>query len=441
MKSTLTLRFQRKTRSLSRLVGILTRRLFLLTLVSFVAVAALLGIAASANKANRTGKAATNDGANSQNAKSSVIPVTQDPNAPNVAAITATLTDNVAPATKVAPGGTINYTAVITNGGATSPGDDALSVVYNGNLDPNTTLSGLVSASTIAFNDTYPQTVIGNVSINSANIPYSVVTNDYQGQNAGTPTITVFDATTTAGGQIVMTTSGVDIGKFTYNPPPGFEGTDTFTYTFTNTTGSSVGTVSIPVSGMVWFINNNAAACTTLAGGCGRLSNPFSTLAAFQALNNGTGNNPAVNDNIFVFESATTYTGGVTLLGGQRFIGQDASDTLATITGLTPPSGSTAFPAMNTGAPATTITNAAGNGITLNALGTTNTVRGMTITNTSGAKILGSIFGTLTAGNNTTPDLVLSGTRRDCQWRTCSSTRDRWRWSLSRSPRYCRTAC
>ena len=94
---------------------------------------------------------------------------------------------------------------------------------------------------------------------------------------------------------------------------------------------------------MVWFINNGAAACTTLAGGCGRLSNPFSTLAAFQALNNGTGNNPAANDNIFVFESATGYPGGVILLSGQKFIGQDATATLATITGLTPPSGSAAF--------------------------------------------------------------------------------------------------
>ena len=241
----------------------------------------------------------------------------------------------------------------------------------------NTTDTGVVSISPIAFDDTYPQTVIGNVSINSANIPYSVVTNDFQGQNGGTPTITAFDATTTAGGQIVMTTSGADIGKFTYNPPPGFEGTDTFTYTLTNTVGSSVGTVKIPVAGMVWFINNGAAACTTLAAGCGRLSNPFSTLAAFQALNNGTGNNPAANDNIFVFESATGYGGGVTLLSGQKFIGQDATATLATITGLTPPSGSAAFPAMNSGN--ATVTNITGT-VTLN---TNATVRGLQINSTT----------------------------------------------------------
>jgi hypothetical protein len=428
MKSTPTrqLRHENETRSLpvltriqSLLHSLQTRRLFLLTLVSLFAVAGLLGVAASANKANRAAKAREAREAQAARSKSAIIKdsiapeprsIQQQPSAPNAASITATLTDNVAAATKVAPGGTINYTAVITNGGASSPGDDAGSVVYNGTLDPNTTLSGLVSASTIAFNDTYPQTVIGNVSINSANIPYSVVSNDYQGQNAGTPTITAFDATTTQGGQVVMTMSGVDIGKFTYNPPPGFEGTDTFTYTFTNTTGSSVGTVSIPVSGMVWFINNNAAACTTLAGGCGRLSNPFSTLAAFQALNNGTGNNPAVNDNIFVFESATTYTGGVILLGGQKFIGQDSSDSLATIAGLTVPSGSTALPAMNTGGNATTITNGAGAGIALNGTATNNTIRGLTVTNTSAAKISGNNFGTLTAGKSGSPDVILSGT-------------------------------
>lgn len=53
-----------------------------------------------------------------------------------------------------------------------------------------------------------------------------------------------------------MTTSGAGIGAFTYNPPPGFEGTDTFSYTISNVNGSNTATVSISVSGMVWFINN-----------------------------------------------------------------------------------------------------------------------------------------------------------------------------------------
>ena len=165
-----------------------------------------------------------------------------------VPTITATQDDGVPAATRKLQGDTVNYTTVISNTAAIGAGNDATGVTLTNATPTNTTDTGVVSISPIAFDDTYPQTVIGNVSINSANIPYSVVTNDPQGQNGGTPTITAFDATTTAGGQIVMTTSGVDIGKFTYNPPPGFEGTDTFTYTLTNTVGSSVGTVSIPVA-------------------------------------------------------------------------------------------------------------------------------------------------------------------------------------------------
>src|SRR4030095_6410952 len=73
-------------------------------------------------------------------------------------------------------------------------------------------------------------------------------------------------------------------GSFSYNPAPGFEGSDSFTYTLNDNdtpNNTDTATVSITVSGMIWFINNNAASCLTLAAGCGRLTNPFSTLAAF----------------------------------------------------------------------------------------------------------------------------------------------------------------
>ena len=95
--------------------------------------------------------------------------------------------------------------------------------------------------------------------------------------------------------------------------------------------------------GMIWFVNENAT-----TSGDGRLSSPFDTLSAFNAVNNGTGNNPAAGDNIFLYESSTNYTGPVTLLDNQRLIGQDARDSLATITGLSRPSGSAPFPTMST---------------------------------------------------------------------------------------------
>jgi hypothetical protein len=79
-------------------------------------------------------------------------------------------------------------------------------------------------------------------------IPFSSTGNDA----SATPfTITAVQAnntvvsntiTTTSanGGNIVMTVSGADMGKFTYDPPAGFEGGDSFTYTITRTDGGAV---------------------------------------------------------------------------------------------------------------------------------------------------------------------------------------------------------
>ena len=190
-------------------------------------------------------------------------------------------------------------------------------------------------------------------------------------------------------------------GSFTYNPAPGFEGSDSFTYTLNDGEGpGDTGTVTITVTGMIWFINNNAASCLTLAAGCGRLTNPFSTLAAFAALNNGTGNNPAANDNIFVYESATAYTGPLTLLSGQKFIGQDATNTLSNISGVIPPAGSDPLPATTPGGTLVTITSA-GAAITVN---TNNILRGYTGGNAA-PDITGSGFVTLNIS-----DVTLNGT-------------------------------
>ncbi|MEQ1644098.1 MAG: Ig-like domain-containing protein, partial [Pyrinomonadaceae bacterium] len=285
---------------------------------------------------------------------------------------------------KVDPGETIGYTVQINNTGV-SPADDALNVSFNDTIDPNTTLvGGTVSSSAVASNDTFPTTILGNVSISSG--AFSVLSNDYLGSNPAA-TIASFSALSAQGGNVTM---NLGTGTFTYDPPAGYEGTDTFTYVLTDNVNATsaaanrTGTVTLTVAGMVWFVNNTAPACTV--AGCGRFSNPFSTLAAFQALNNGAGNNPAANDSIFVYESAAAYTGGVTLLTGQKLIGQDSTSSLSTVSGLTPPSGSPAFPTMNVGAPSTLIENAGGNGVTL---ATTNTLNGFTAGNASGTAIAG----------------------------------------------------
>lgn len=252
-----------------------------------------------------------------------------------------------------------------------------------------------------AVPDVFGTTTTGNVRINSASTSpvFSVTANDAIKPGATTISFAGWNAVsgkTQNGGDVVMDTEGDGMGTFTYNPPAGFEGTDSLEYTIQSGAATSSAKVALPVSGMIWFVNNGGAACTTRASGCGRLTNPYSTLAAFQAENNGTGNNPAAGDNIFLYQSATTYTGPVTLLGQQKLIGQDAGATLSTITGITPATGSDALPAMDPAGTTVTISGAAG-GVTLANIGansgTNNTVRGLSISTSGGAALSGTSFG------------------------------------------------
>src|SRR5262249_15535075 len=221
--------------------------------------------------------------------------------------------------------------------------------------------------------------------------------------------ITAFDATSANGGAVSMTTAGAGIGQFTYNPPAGYTGSDSFTYTISNAHGSSTGTVNLTISGVIWFINNNAGA------GDGRLSSPFNLLSAFQAVNDGAACNalntprchPAANANIFLYDSATGYVGPVTLLNGQKLIGQDATSSLSTITGLTPGTSSATLPSTGGGSPnKVSITSSITSTLPIVTLGSGNTVWGMTLGNAPGTALTGSSVGTLhiadLAVNNTT---------------------------------------
>ncbi len=279
------------------------------------------------------------------------------------------------------PGDTLKYTVNIN-----ASGEDATGVTFTDTVDPNTAfVPGSLRATPVAVDDTYAAT--GNIRITVA--APGVLGNDFAGVPSAT--ITGAPATSANGGDVTLNADG----SFTYNPPAGFEGTDTFSYTLTNSEGSNSATVTINVSGMIWFINNTASCPCD-----GRLTNPFNTLASFQAVNNGVGNNPAANDNIFVYESATDYVGPVTLLNGQRFFGQDATASLSAMTGLTPPAGSDPLPATNSGnGTIVNITN--GNAITV-ASG--NTLRGFTGGNST-TDITGTGFGTLTV-----LDVTLNGT-------------------------------
>jgi hypothetical protein len=246
----------------------------------------------------------------------------------------------------------------------------------------------------IANNDSYPEALLGNVSADSGvtaapNFPFSVLTND---QFNSPVTITAFDATSLNGGTVSMNTSN---GRFTYTPAAGYTGGDSFTYTIGNAHGSSTATVSLTISGIVWFIDKSAGA------GDGRLSSPFNSLAAFQAVNDGAACNalntprchPAANANIFIYDNASAYTGPVILLNGQKLIGQDATSSLATIAGVTLGSSQAALPATGGGSPNKVSITATGNDVTL---GSGNTVWGLTLGNaTSGIALSGASVGSL----------------------------------------------
>ncbi|HMH52910.1 MAG TPA: putative Ig domain-containing protein [Candidatus Acidoferrum sp.] len=245
--------------------------------------------------------------------------------------------------------GAFTFEYRLTNAGGTS---DATVTIH---VRPKATL------------DVFPENVVGNVVVNTATgTVFSVLTNDVYN---GSVTVTG-GASSTNGGTVTINPS---TGTFTYDPPVGFQGSDSFTYTITDSSGftSAPAAVSVTVSGMIWFVNNNSGACSSACDG--RMTHPFTTLQAFTGVNDGAGTHPANNQNIFVYESATSYTfaSGTLLRTGQKLIGQDATATLASIAGVTPPSGSS-LPAMNTGGNATTI------GSTV-PLAANSTVRGLSV--------------------------------------------------------------
>jgi hypothetical protein len=325
--------------------------------------------------------------------------------APNGAAtapsITATKTDNLSQSTQVVPGGTINYTVTITNNGTA----DATGVVFNDTVDTNTTVDA--SSAVLAADDDY--NTIGNVNISVA--APGLLANDLDidaGNNTNmTATVETKSSSNCIGCNNVSISSD---GSFTYEPPVGLNGTDLFTYTAHTQGGkTATATAHIAVTGRIWFVNSTAGACSSACDG--RRSHPFTSLASFQAINDNaaTLTHAKTGDNIFIYESSAAYTGPVTLLSSQKLIGQDASATIETITGLSTPSGSTVLPAMNaTPATAVNIIGSNANGINL---GSGNTLRGFTVGDTgTGIKISGSGFGTLTVGNNSSPDVTLIGT-------------------------------
>ncbi len=329
------------------------------------------------------------------------------PAPPFAAVITASMTDN-RPATDPAsakPGDTINYTATITNTGNA----DATSVQFNDDLDLHTAYVN--GSGILAMSDSY--STIGNTNISVA--APGLLTNDLDlsaGNNTGmTTTAQTVSSSQCAGCNNVTINAN---GSFTYDPKVGFTGTDTFTYTAKNAANKPASaTVQVTVAGMIWYVKNDAPACTVISTPCGTLAHPFSTLASFQAVNDGGAGppqHPKANDNIFIYTGVGNYTGGVTLLNGQKLIGQGATASLETITGLPTPSGSTVLPTTGGVNPVFT-TGSLTDNIRLGT-GNSNLIRGFTVGDSGTATgdssdITGTSIGTLTVS-----EVTLNGSGR-----------------------------
>lgn len=307
--------------------------------------------------------------------KSAVV----NPLAPAAVNIIATLTDNVSTAQN--PGGTITYTATVQNNGTT----DATGVAYNHQINSATTLiNSSVNVQPIAGNDAY--NVAGNVRLVIPGGANGLLSNDTDA-DGNTLSIPPGNFLTTQNGSITFNADD----SFTYEPPRGFSGTDTYVYVVSDNSGASnqtaTGTITFTVSTLIWFVNPAAA-----ADGDGTLASPYKNLSTFSTQNTGAGSNPADGDFIFLYSG--THTGGLTLRTNQKVLGQSSPVSILTFTGITAPSGTNQLP--GTGGAAATIANGAGSGLTIS---TDNTINGLAFGNSNASAIIGTNFGALTVAN------------------------------------------
>ncbi len=190
---------------------------------------------------------------------------------------------------------------------------------------------------------------------------------------------------TTGGGSVTIAANG----SFTYLPGVADKNlvNDTFTYQLTDGSATVNGTATIDVvDALVWYANAALA-----SNGDGRSNAPFNTLASLQGADlDGAG------DVIFLYQGS--YTGGLVLEADQMLLGQPE--------GLVVNNGLGAVTLVTAGGSNPTISNAAGNGITL-AQG--NTVKRVNVSTTSGDGISGVGVNTASIGSN----ITVSGTGGD----------------------------
>ena len=277
----------------------------------------------------------------------------------------------------------IEYNITITNNGT-----DASDVLFEDTIDAHTTLvNGSINTQPIADPDSYSAS--GNIAISKA--APGVMANDRDpdtGNNSGLTVSKVqgvganvgvaTDTTATGRGGVKGKVTLNSDGGFTYEPPPGFEGADSFTYEVTDGTKTDTATVSLTISGMVWFISNNAG-----GSNLGTFTNPFTSIASFNTANaaSGVAPDPKNGDIVSLRTGTGTYseTDGANLRAQQKLIGNAIQFNTVFAAAADSVAAYTTFASAASTAP--NIVTSAGNGVDLS---TDNHVRGLNVGNTPG---------------------------------------------------------
>ncbi|MCP4449805.1 MAG: hypothetical protein GY811_31405, partial [Myxococcales bacterium] len=171
-------------------------------------------------------------------------------------------------------------------------------------------------------------------------------------------TVIADDIVSSMGGSITLASDG----SFSYIPPQGAKDiVDTFDYQLTDGFESSVGTASVTISNLVWYVDNMA-----IEAGDGRSAVPYQTLPEAQVAS-------GTDDIIFV--QGENYSTGIALQEGQILVGAAAGLTVDGVEIIAP---SLTRPI---------ITDAAASGVRLSERGE---IRGLAIEETGGDGITGS---------------------------------------------------
>ena len=310
-----------------------------------------------------------------------VLTYTSAPNAFGTATITLVAQDN---------GGT-------ANGGADTSAPQMFTITVTPVNDAPMLTNATITYSTVGNTQLHVQgaTLPGLASVSDASgALLKAVVSDIDGPAA--PVVVAQTNADTVEGTLTINADG----SFTYVPDAGFTGIDTFTVQVTDTVTPVTLTVNITVGEVVWYVNNETGP-NNAAGGDGRSTNAWETLAAAEAASTPT-------STIFIFNGLTATTplsGSIALKTGQKLLGEGVGLTIVGFPTLVP-AGTRPRIVATTGDAVTVIAN------TANGNRTGVEIRGLNLASTTGNAIEASSANTQDLGVRISENIV-SGSGQD----------------------------